>query len=186
MQRVGEGSRRSLSRWSFVSGHDLPGSPATGLRRWGGFSHAVSAAKCVRALAPAGQPFRESDFLYSFRILFMPFIVVAVSAFLAGCHSYHIDTTIENRTRAPIQLLEVDYPSASFGTDRLSEGEAFHYRFQVRGSGPLTISYADLSGTQVHITGPKLIENQQGLLEIRLLPGGKADFLPRLSPSSQP
>jgi hypothetical protein len=28
-----------------VSGHDLPGSPATGLRRWGGFSRAAKAQK---------------------------------------------------------------------------------------------------------------------------------------------
>ena len=101
-----------------------------------------------------------------------------------GCHSYHIDTTIENRTRAPIQLLEVDYPSASFGANRLSEGEAFHYRFQVRGSGPLTITYTAAGGNQVHITGPTLTERQQGQLEIVLLPDGKAKFVPRLSPLS--
>ena len=55
---------------------------------------------------------------------------------LTACHSYHIDTTIENRTGAAIQLLEVDYPSASFGVDHLDAGAVFHYRFQVRGSGP--------------------------------------------------
>ena len=103
-----------------------------------------------------------------------------------GCHSYHIDATIENRTRAPIQLLEVDYPSASFGADRLSEGEAFHYRFQVRGSGPLTITYTTAGGNQVHITGPALTERQQGQLEIVLWPDGKTQFVPRLSPPSQP
>ena len=58
----------------------------------------------------------------------------------AGCHSYHIDTTIENHTGAAIQLLEVDYPSASFGTDNIAPGADFHYRFQVRGDGPLTLA----------------------------------------------
>jgi hypothetical protein len=105
---------------------------------------------------------------------------------LTGCHSYHIDATIENRTRAPIQLLEVDYPSASFGTDHLSEGEAFHYRLQVRGSGQFTVTYTAPGGNQVRITGPNLTENQQGQLEVRLLPDGKAEFVPKLSPSSQP
>jgi UDP-3-O-[3-hydroxymyristoyl] glucosamine N-acyltransferase len=41
---------------------------------------------------------------------------------VAGCHSYHVETTVENRTGAPIQLLEVDYPSASFGADSLAAG----------------------------------------------------------------
>ncbi len=36
-----------------VSGHDLPGPPATGLRRWGGLSRAEHATKGERALAPA-------------------------------------------------------------------------------------------------------------------------------------
>jgi para-aminobenzoate synthetase/4-amino-4-deoxychorismate lyase len=35
-----------------ASGHDLPGSPAIGLRRWGGLSRAEDTAKSVWALAP--------------------------------------------------------------------------------------------------------------------------------------
>jgi hypothetical protein len=103
---------------------------------------------------------------------------------LSGCHSYHIDSTIENRTGADIQLLEVDYPSASFGADRLASGAIFPYRFQVRGSGPLTLTYTTREGRQVHITGPSLFEHQQGQLQVVLLPGGKADFVPHLSPGS--
>jgi len=99
-----------------------------------------------------------------------------------GCHSYHIDATVENRTGAPIQLLEVDYPSASFGVDSLANGATFHYRFQVRGSGPLKVSFTAADGKQVQITGPALAEPQQGQLEIVLLPGANADFLPHLTP----
>ena len=33
----------------------------------------------------------------------VPAVVAAV-----GCHSYHIETTIENRTGGPIRLLEVE------------------------------------------------------------------------------
>ena len=100
----------------------------------------------------------------------------------SACHSYHIDTTIENLTGAPIQLLEVDYPDASFGADRLASGAAFHYRFQVRGSGPLKVDYTAANGHQIQITGPALAERQQGQLEIVLLPGGKAEFHPQLIP----
>ena len=99
---------------------------------------------------------------------------------LSACHSYHIDTTIENRTGAPIELLEVDYPSASFGVDSLADGADFRYRFQVRGSGPLTLQYTS-GGHPIQNTGPTLYERQQGQLEIVLLPAGKAQFRPQVT-----
>jgi hypothetical protein len=100
----------------------------------------------------------------------------------AGCHSYHIDTTIENQTGEPLQLLEVDYPSASFGKDSMSAGEEYRYRIQIRGSGKLKISYTTRAGKAVQIEGPDLIEGQEGRLEIVLLSRGKADFQPQLTP----
>jgi hypothetical protein len=103
---------------------------------------------------------------------------------LAACHSYHVDSTIENRTGGTIQLLEVDYPSASFGADSLGPGAVFHYRFQIEGSGPLTLQYTASTGHQVHIAGPTLAQGQQGRLRIVLLPGAKAEFYPQLTPSS--
>ena len=103
-------------------------------------------------------------------------------ALLAGCHSYHVETTVENRTGGAIQLLEVDYPSASFGDDRLDAGGVFHYRIQVQGSGPLKVQYTTGDERQIHIDGPALAERQQGSLEIVLLPGGKAEFHPQLTP----
>lgn len=100
----------------------------------------------------------------------------------AGCHSYHVDTTIENRTGAALKLLEVDYPSASFGTDALAAGNDFHYEFQVQGNGPVKLQYTGPDGRQVQITGPTLAERQEGRLEIVLLPGGHAEFHPQLTP----
>ena len=112
----------------------------------------------------------------------LPALVLA-----AGCHSYHIETTVENRTGGAIQLLEVDYPSASFGADSLAAGGVFHYRIQLGGSGPLKVLYtvSDGSRTQrsVQIEGPTLTERQEGRLQIVLLPGGKAEFHPELTPA---
>ncbi len=102
-----------------------------------------------------------------------------------GCHSYHIETTVENRTGGPIQLLEVDYPSASFGANTLAAGAIFHYRIQLRGSGPVKVQYTagDARPAQTtQIEGPTLTEPQQGRLEIVLLPAGKAEFHPQLTP----
>jgi hypothetical protein len=92
-----------------------------------------------------------------------------------------VDATVENRNGAPVQLLEVDYPSASFGADTLAAGQVFRYRIQLRGSGPLKVQYT-AGGRQAQIDGPSLSERQEGTFEIVLLPGGKAEFHPHLTP----
>ncbi|MGA2908837.1 MAG: hypothetical protein ABSE36_14135 [Terracidiphilus sp.] len=101
-----------------------------------------------------------------------------------ACHSYHIDATVENSTGSDIQLLEVDYPSASFGADHIASGAIYHYRFQIRGSGPLKITYTGVDNKQIQIDGPTFVERQQGQLKIVLLPDGKAQFIPQLTPAS--
>ncbi|MGB6975111.1 MAG: hypothetical protein WBD67_10550 [Terracidiphilus sp.] len=103
-------------------------------------------------------------------------------ALLAGCHSYQIQCTVKNRTGAPIELVEVDYPSASFGLDSLANGADYGYRFQVRGGGPVTVQYTVAATHKpVKISGPDVEEKQQGTLEIVLMPGGKAQFHPELN-----
>jgi hypothetical protein len=110
---------------------------------------------------------------------------IAICALLTatGCHSYHIDATIENRTGAPIQQLEVDYPSASFGANSLAAGAVFHYRIQLRGNGPLKVQYTGSDGHQAQIDGPTVAERQEGTLQIVLLPSGKAEFHPQMTPA---
>jgi hypothetical protein len=106
---------------------------------------------------------------------------LAVVVALAGCHSSHIDVAVENRTGAAVRLLEVDYPSASFGSDSLASNATFHYRIKVDGSGPVKVQYTAADGRQAKVEGPALADPQEGTLEIVLLPGGKAEFHPHLS-----
>jgi hypothetical protein len=110
-------------------------------------------------------------------IIALPALTIA-----EGCHSYHVDITIENRTGGAIQLLEVDYPTASFGSDTLAASGVYHYRIQLRGNGPIKVQYSALDGRQARITGPVLTERQEGRLQIVLLPEGKAAFNPDLTP----
>ena len=91
--------------------------------------------------------------------------------------------TVENRTGAEVRLLEVDYPSASFGVDSLAPGAVYHYRIQVIGQGRVKVQYIDPANHQAQATGTGLAENDQGQLEIVLLPGGKAEFHPQLNSS---
>jgi hypothetical protein len=101
-----------------------------------------------------------------------------------GCHSRWVDATIENRTGHPIRGLEVDYPQASFGTNSLAEGASMHYRFQIRGEGPVKLEYATEDGKTVNTQGLALSERQQGQLLIRLRPAGEVQFVPKLEPAS--
>jgi hypothetical protein len=90
-----------------------------------------------------------------------------------------VDVTIENRTGQTVRLLEVTYPSASFGANSLAAGATLHNRIQLRGEGPVKVLYTDSKEQSTQITGPLLVEKQHGSLQIVLLASGKADFQPR-------
>jgi hypothetical protein len=108
----------------------------------------------------------------------------AVLLTASGCRSYWVDADIRNRTGQPIHELEVDYPTASFGTNALAPEADMHYRFQIRGSGPVKVEFTTGDGKTAHGQGLTLTERQQGQLTILLLPQGKVEFLPKLSPAS--
>ena len=80
--------------------------------------------------------------------------------------------TVQNRTDRPIALLEVDYPSASFGTQNLAAGADFHYRFKVLGSGPTTLLWTDASHQDHKSSGPALKEGAEGTMTITVTPSG--------------
>lgn len=115
------------------------------------------------------------------RVIFV-FLLLCLGTVLA-CHSYHIDATIENHTGGPVTLIEVDYPSASFGADELAANAVFHYSFQIRGSGQISVQYTASNGHQVQVKGPAIYEKQQGRLGIVLLPDGRVEFHPAIQPA---
>ena len=86
-----------------------------------------------------------------------------------GCHSPYVATTVSNHTSRPIDLLEVDYPSASFGTQNLAPGADFHYRFKVIGSGTMKLVYTDTAHKEHQATGPTLNEGAEGPLTILIM-----------------
>jgi hypothetical protein len=97
-------------------------------------------------------------------------LVFALS--LTGCHSAYIAATVSNRTDKPVSLIQVDYPSASFGTQTLAPGQDFHYRFKVLGSGPVKLTYTDTSEHETKSTGPELREGDEGALQMLVTPAG--------------
>jgi ethanolamine utilization microcompartment shell protein EutS len=94
--------------------------------------------------------------------------LLALTSLLAGCHSHYIQTTITNTTADELNVVQVDYPSASFGVQHLAPGEAFHYRFKLLGSGKIKIGFLDAHKGEHSVTGPWLNEGEQGTLNIGL------------------
>jgi len=102
-------------------------------------------------------------------------------ASLAGCHSRYVETTIDNRGPKNLQMVEVDYPSASFGVGNLAAGSQFHYRFKIQGSGNLKLQFTDPQGQTHDVDGPELNEGQEGRLTITIDPAGKVAWQPDLA-----
>jgi hypothetical protein len=97
-------------------------------------------------------------------------VAFAAAVALSGCHSAFIDATLSNRTAEPIALIEVDYPSASFGTQTLAPGQDFHYRFKILGSGSTTVLWTDAAHHDHKSSGLYLHEGEEGNLTITFRP----------------
>ena len=91
---------------------------------------------------------------------------------LFGCHSASVTATVANRTAKPISLIQIDYPSASFGTQLLNPGQEFKYRFKVLGSGEVKLSFTDDLNRDHKSVGPILNEHSEGVLAITVTDKG--------------
>ena len=100
------------------------------------------------------------------------FALLPILMATAGCHSPYVAATVSNRTAQSLNLIEVDYPSASFGTENLAPGADFHYRFKVLGSGNMKILYTDSAHHDHKSDGPLLHEGAEGRLMIVVTPTG--------------
>jgi hypothetical protein len=108
-------------------------------------------------------------------------IPAALLAPILGCHSAYIEATLHNGTDRPLSLVELDYPSASFGTQTLAPNQDFHYRFKLLGSGDLKLIYTDTTRQEHTIPGPHLNEGDEGSLLVSVNPDGIA-WTPRILP----
>ena len=100
-----------------------------------------------------------------------PFLTLAL---LDGCHSPFVEATVANHSGSTINVIEVDYPSASFGTQSLANGSIFHYRFKVLGDGPLKLQWTDAANHDHNAQGPEISEGQEGKLAIDIGPAAAA------------
>jgi hypothetical protein len=90
--------------------------------------------------------------------------VLAAVVMISGCHSAYVNATIRNHGSTPISVVQMDYPSASFGTQSIAPGQEFKYRFKVLGSGTVKLTYTDAAQVEHKFTGPSLKEGDEGSL----------------------
>lgn len=95
-------------------------------------------------------------------------VAVIALAGLTGCHSHYVEADVKNDSGAAVSLVEVDYPSASFGTESLASGAVYHYRFKILGSGPTKILWTDAQRQDHSVSGPSLQEGQEGTLTVTI------------------
>ena len=107
-------------------------------------------------------------------------LLIAVFSLIA-CRSAYVETTIDNSGPAALRLIEVDYPSASFGTQTLDAHVLYHYRFKVQGSSPVTITWTGADGKPHTASGPTLTEGQQGTLRITVDSASRVSWTVNLS-----
>ena len=91
---------------------------------------------------------------------------------LTGCHSHYVSATVHNATGGAVSVVEVDYPSASFGKELLPAGSDFHYRFKILGSGATKVLWTDAAQHDHSVPGPPLQEGQEGTLTVALTATG--------------
>ena len=91
-------------------------------------------------------------------------------AALTGCHSHYVSMDVHNASGHAITLLEVDYPSASFGADALADGADYNYRFKILGDGPTKLLWTDAAQQNHTVAGPDLHEGQEGTLTATITP----------------
>ena len=98
---------------------------------------------------------------------------VAASVLMCvGCHSSYVEATLQNHTAQPISLVELDYPSASFGVQSLAPNAEYHYRFMILGSGNVKFLYTDAKETEHTASGPARAEGDEGTLIVALTSAG--------------
>lgn len=113
----------------------------------------------------------------SIRRLSLAFLVSVVLA-ATGCRSHVINVRLVNVSSQPVSTIIVDYPGATFGVNSLAPGNSFQYRFKPLDNGPLKIQFTNAQGVTRNVTGPTVVKNQEGHMEIRFTQDSASVVLP--------
>lgn len=92
----------------------------------------------------------------------------AALTLLVGCRSRVVNVKLINTSQKPLSIIVVDYPTATFGVDKLEPGATYQYPIKLLGTGPLNIQFTDADGHNHTYTGPALHKNDEGSVTVQL------------------
>ena len=107
-------------------------------------------------------------------------LAVAIAIALSGCRAHMITITVVNASTEPISTIIVDYPSATFGKDKLAPGETFSSSVKLTDTGAVKVQFTDAKGANHSQAGPVVHKDEMGSVEIRL-DQASAVFTPHIS-----
>jgi hypothetical protein len=98
-------------------------------------------------------------------------LLISLAA-LCGCRARVVDINLTNTSTEAVKTIIVDYPSATFGKDKLGPNESYHDAIKVVDTGMLKLQYTDALGTIHTYTGTPLHKGDRGTIEVNLNQGG--------------
>ena len=131
----------------------------------------------VRTSARVGR--RDLAFFAKSKLVLLGCLLLSILA-LTGCRAHMLTVRLVNTSAEPLSTIIVDYPSATFGKDKLAPGETFSSTVKITDSGPLKLQFTDAHGAIHTFTGLVLHANNEGSVDIKL-DQGNADVEPHLA-----
>lgn len=95
---------------------------------------------------------------------------------LAGCRARMVTFKLVNTSAEPLSTIIVDYPSATFGKDKLAPGEVFSSTVKLTDTGAINVQFVDAKGAGHNYVGPVLHQGDLGSIEIKLNQTGAAAY----------
>ena len=95
-------------------------------------------------------------------------IVLAAVLAMAGCRSRVVKVTLANVGTEPISTIIVDYPSATFGKDKLAPHETFSYTIKPLETGSLKLQFTNAKGAIHTYSGFTLHKDDDGSIDVKM------------------
>jgi hypothetical protein len=86
----------------------------------------------------------------------------------SGCRSRVVAVKLTNTSEQPLSVIIVDYPTATFGVNKLDPGATYEYPIKVLGTGQLKVQFTDANGHNHSFSGPSLEKNDAGVVTVKL------------------
>src|SRR5262249_36937660 len=97
-----------------------------------------------------------------------PAAVLGLLLTLTSCRSRVVRVNLVNTSTEPVSTIIVDYPTATFGKNKLAPGETFSYTIKPLETGPLKLQFTDARGAIHTYSGLTLHQNDDGAIDVKI------------------